>query len=454
MANVTGLIGSVVSAPTGLWAIILNWIEGAITNYGWVIIVFTLLVKVCLSPLDLLVKFSNKKATLVQQKVAPQVARINKKYADDKNTAQLQTNALYKKEGYNALTSCLVMIVNLVITMVVFFTLYGSLRTMSAYRAINQYEALQTSYLSTISSETKAKVIEEINEQTIIYTQTGEDEGGNPIITGSENLTYENNFKTMFEGSEEDPENVGIFANYFAIGGTLTEEQETFLKTYFVSYNEETQTYTSFEDLLTQATEDSSGVAVEAVNKTWEQVKEPWLWVANIWVADNYKSPLPTYSDLEKLASNSKVSEYKNYVSSIDQDLYSVVTGAVHSKVDRWNGYFILAVLAGVTAFLSQYITELMSKPRNKKVNELVEQSNPTGGMMKFMKILMPALMIIFVLTSSAAFGIYIVASQIISIGISALTSLIVDACYKKKQQEVYEVLEKEALKSMRKHKR
>jgi len=70
------------------------------------------------------------------------------------------------------------------------------------------------------------------------------------------------------------------------------------------------------------------------------------------------------------------------------------------------------------------------------------------------MKILLPAMMVIFVLTSSAAFGLYIVASSIISIGISALTTVIVDACYKKKQAEVDEFLYKQVEKSVRKSKR
>jgi len=59
--------------------------------------------------------------------------------------------------------------------------------------------------------------------------------------------------------------------------------------------------------------------------------------------------------------------------------------------------------------------------------------------------------MVIFVMTSSSAFGLYIVSSAIISIGISALTSLIVNAVYKKKEEEIVAGLEREAIRSMRK---
>ena len=320
---------------------------------------------------------------------------------------------------------------------------------MSAYRAINQYEAIQTSYMSTLSTQTQNKVVERLNGLDVVYVKGADDQITSEAVSG-----YETSFKLIFEGDGANPESVGIFDNYFAINGELTEEQQNYLNNHFIEYNAESGESTSFLDMLSTLTTESSEAATIEANKTWNEVKENWLWVDNIWVADNYKSPLPTYSDLKKLASDSKNSEYVSYVNNIDQDLYSVITTSVHNQDDRWNGYFILAVLAGVTAFLSQYITELMSKSKNKEVNKLVEQSNPTGGAMKFMKILLPVLMIIFVLTSSAAFSIYIVASQIISIGISALTSVIVNACYKKKQQEVYEALEKEALRSMRKHKK
>ena len=66
------------------------------------------------------------------------------------------------------------------------------------------------------------------------------------------------------------------------------------------------------------------------------------------------------------------------------------------------------------------------------------------------MKILLPAMMAIFVLTSSASFGIYILTSSIASTLLSIIISLIVDKLTEKKQREVTEYLEKEAIKAER----
>lgn len=463
MVNVINLLASPVSAPSGLWVTILNWIEGAVINYGWVIILFTLLIKVCMTPLDFLMKFSTKKQTLVQQKLAPEIARINNKYKDDKNQAQLQTQALYKREGFNVFGSCVVMILNLAITMTVFLTLFNSLRTMSAYKAINQYDALQTAFIQTYNTNIdsakntfKSKFGSGTDQIGVLYA---EDEDGNltEVQLSSVNLDNVVNYFYFISVNNESFIFVPLADNatpeQIEENNTQNEqiktETEKVIKYY--TQNDKSQTV---EALLVECGLPVNNLAVDAVSEKWGDVKENWLWIENIWVADSYKSPLPTYDDLKEMAKSSKTKAYTKYVSSINKDLYVQVTSSVHEKVDRWNGYFILAILAGVTSFLSQYIGELMNKSKNKNVNQLVESANANGGTAKFMKILLPAMMVLFVVTSSSAFGIYLVASSVISMGISAAVGAIVNACYKKKQEEVMLYLEKEANKAVRRSKR
>ncbi len=457
MANVvTFLSSAAIKAPTGLWAIILNWIEKGVVNYGWVIILFTLLIKVCMSPLDFLVRFTSKKQTLVQQKLAPQIARINKKYSSDPAQAKAQTNMLYKREGAGTVVSCLVMIVNLVLTLVVFFSLFSTLRQMSAYKAINQYVELENAYTSEYvlhigeaKADFKTRFDETANTYHNLYEKVENEDGTVTLKLKYKDVSYQN-FVTLFEETSGDG-TLGLLDNFYIIGGGMTEEQSAFSLLFFGNDDQENSEHVQVVSVLTESGKKATEPAALKASEVWKNVKDSWLWVGNIWVADNYKSPVPTYSDLVSLANSSKIKEYKTFVSGIDKDLYGAVTSAVHAQNNRWNGYFILAVLAGVLSFLSQWISELMNRPSGKQVNQYLNESNPQGGMMKFMKILLPALMIIFVLTSSAAFGIYIVVSSLISIGLSALIGVIVNACFKKKQEEVYAELEKEAMKSLKK---
>lgn len=141
-----------VSEPSSVWATLIEWVHSWVGGgYGWTILVLIILLKLVMSPLDYLIKHSNKKSTLVQQKIAPEMAKLRKKYGDNQQMIQTQTQALYKREGYNVFGSCIIMLVNLVLTMVIFFTLFSSLRTLSSYQAIEQYDSLHSTYVSSVT---------------------------------------------------------------------------------------------------------------------------------------------------------------------------------------------------------------------------------------------------------------------------------------------------------------
>ena len=140
--NILSILGAAVEAPGDLWVTLINWVRGAVGNLGWTLILVTVLVKLVTTPLDFFVKLNTKKQTLVQQKCAPQVAKLQKKFGHDRQTLQVQTNSLYKREGLNMGAGCIVMLVNLILTMTIFFTFFSSLRKFSAYEAINQYEQI------------------------------------------------------------------------------------------------------------------------------------------------------------------------------------------------------------------------------------------------------------------------------------------------------------------------
>ncbi len=99
---------------------ILSGINSVVNNYGWSIVVFTLLIKVVLFPLDFKSRKSMRKMSVVQ----PEIAKLQKKYANDKEKLNQKTAELYRKEKINPLAGC----VPLLISMPVLFAMFAAMR--------------------------------------------------------------------------------------------------------------------------------------------------------------------------------------------------------------------------------------------------------------------------------------------------------------------------------------
>ena len=405
-----------VNAPKGLWEILLRWINGSIGNLGWTLLLLTILVKLVTTPLDFMVKYTTKKQTLVQQKCAPQIAKLRKKYGNNEQAIRTQTTALYKREGLKMGTGCLMMVINMVLTCVIFFTFYSSLRKVSAYEAIHQYEEIYANY------------------ENAYYQGMADFKSDDEFVSAE----YSKNWVKNAEDLSAELVNLEKINE-----ADRTQEQKdriTEIKTELLDI--ETFT-TNNEDLFTFAT----NKAGDAANKTWKDIKESWLWVNNIWVADATTRPFPTYESLVK-ASKDAGKYYSEYVANnIDKDEYTTIaTHITSSSGVKYNGYYILAVLAGVITLAQQIIADLHTKLKNKKANKLAKAANKQNQMsIKMMKIIMPIIMVAFVLTSTASFGIYILASNVASIAFGEIIALIVNKMTQKKRLEVEEELEKEA---------
>lgn len=386
--NLLSVLSSV-SAPKSLWVTLINWIQSSVGNFGWTIILVTVLIKLVTSPLDFWVKFNTKKQTLIQQKCAPQVAKLQKKFGSDRQTLQRQSQALYKREGLDMRSGCIVMLINTILTFTIFITFYNDLRKVSAYEAIHQYEQIEA--------------------------------------------TYTENYKEAFL-DKSDP--TYSFENWADV-----EEKYAELKK-MPAGDEKNTLESNLKSYETYATKIGSEKAVEY----WKENKSDssWLWVQNIWVADSTSKAFPFYDSLKSIA---KDTGYTDDVEKINKDNYNKIATLISDNAPRENnGYYILPILAGVITFLSQYISELHTRLKNKKANKLAKEANSsTASTMKVMKIVMPIVMVIFTLTASASFGLYILASNIATMLLGELTTVIIDALTKKKRLEVEAELEKEA---------
>ncbi len=84
----------------------LNWIYSWVGNYGWSVVVFTLIIRLILMPLDA----KSRKSMRDMNRIQPQLQALQKKYANDSEKLQKKTAELYKKENVSMSAGCLPML--------------------------------------------------------------------------------------------------------------------------------------------------------------------------------------------------------------------------------------------------------------------------------------------------------------------------------------------------------
>lgn len=96
---------------------IFNFIRSFVQSYGLSIILFTILFKAILLPLNI----AQTKSTVKMQMVQPKLKEIQKKYKSDPKKLQEAQMALYKSEGVNPLAGCLPLLIQLPILWAVYY---------------------------------------------------------------------------------------------------------------------------------------------------------------------------------------------------------------------------------------------------------------------------------------------------------------------------------------------
>jgi YidC/Oxa1 family membrane protein insertase len=102
---------------------VLDWMHGLGIAYGWVLILFGVLMRVVLWPL-------NAKAMRSQMKnaaVAPLMQQIREKYKDDPEKQQQEMIRLYREHGVNPLSGCLPMLLPWPVLITLFFVFQNTI---------------------------------------------------------------------------------------------------------------------------------------------------------------------------------------------------------------------------------------------------------------------------------------------------------------------------------------
>ena len=301
------LLSSVTSQwPSGFWPSLIKIFE--VGSYAWTIILFTVVLKLVLSPMDFLQRLFTNRQARAQAKLQPQLEKIKKQYGQNQTLLYQKQNELMAKSGVNMKASCITMLVYMVLTLTIFITLFNSMRGIAGFKIQNQFNDLRETYSVTYDGGYLKDYLNMNDEQVAeLYAKTG-DERKEYL------LTYEQAKVTT----------------------DLTLEQ----------------IHAKGEEIKAQAQEN--------VAERYSEIKDSWLWIKNIWIADKATAPeIQNYSAYVSSTGDKTVFE----------EDYNNVMGKLQSVDKSVNGYYILSIMVVAVTFLSQWLNKKLSSPKDKSGN-------------------------------------------------------------------------------------
>ncbi|MBD5585663.1 MAG: YidC/Oxa1 family membrane protein insertase [Clostridia bacterium] len=340
---------------------VIGWIFDLFSNfYGAValgVIVFTIALKTLVLPLDIYSRVKTKKQSLLMERMRPQMEKLQKQYANDKNMYQQKVMELQKANGYNPLGACLPMIVSLVIFMIIL----TSFNNYSNYAVLRDYSEMAKAYNDSVA----VYVMENEEDTDISHFLIKSDEG--------------EGYKVYFDK----------FAEYRA-------NDEGFNKEEFLA-----------KDSHDQWEVVSSFIEVNARKSSaeWYRSNSDGIhfgWIGNLWYPDSMlNKEVPAYDKFSSATTRANV--------TVSQVEYDKVTYDLSVEKDTYNGYFVLIVLSIGLMFLQQFI---MMKSQ-KAANELSSVDGSAAKTNKWMMIIMPIIFGLFSFMYSAAFSVYMITNTL-----------------------------------------
>lgn len=392
----------------------LNWIgeiikflvEGiGITAVG--VIIFTLILKMIVMPLDVFSKVKTKKQSLIMKRMRPQMEKLQKQYANDKAMYNQKVMELYKKNGYSMLGICLPTVVSLVVFMVVF----SQFSTYSQYANLELYRGMVTAY----------------NEVAQEYVYDEENNAEGFLIAAKDS-----------DGEEVYRVDFGKFEEYYTANRAQNDPTYEVLT---ADVETENDMFIIIKDYMAEFARDASA-------QYYEENNQGFLWVGNIWYPDSMlNKEVPTFDKF--VSSLSRASDLSNY-----EESYNEVTAHLDKQKDTYNGYFVLIVLAIGMMFLSQFFMMRMQKD----MNELGTVDGSGQRTNKWMLILMPIIYGVFSFFYSAAFSLYMITNTLYSFVTTLIVNKALDVKFRKleERQELDKYLRKpsKAEKQVKRNKR
>ena len=428
------------SVPVSLYGqtfdIDLNWIGNLIrlliTGVGSVgigIILFSLILKVIVLPFDIYQRISMRKQNIKMKENQERMEKLQKQYANNKEMYNQKVMEMYKESGISLFSSCLPMI----LSMVIFIVAINAFNAYAQYSNVQNYNIMVKAYNDAIVSY--APDLDEITQDNSGITVT--DDNSVVIVKDTD--------KPIFY-------TVAYQADYSADNYAYVKNAE---KSYQIDKavalaNDEVKAFVDAKiaegvaenDALASYYYDKAQSAVVAVYETTVYENTSFLWIKNIWATDaSYKHPVLDYASFqgeisrEEFNVNGEEVDFGDLKTTVyDSDSYNHITAKLAKQKEQANGYYILIVLSIGTILLQQWI----SMRANKEQQKYGSVDGQGASQQKMMLVMMTVMFAIFSFMYSSAFSIYMIMSNILSLFSTLVINKLVDMRAEKAEEKAF----------------
>lgn len=383
------LFGNTYDISLNWIGVLIRWLITGVGSVGVGIILFSVILKVIVLPFDVFQRISMRKQNLKMKENQARMEKLQKQYANDKDKYNQKVMEMYKESGISLFSSCLPMILSLII----FIVAINAFNAYSQYANVENYNLMVNAY--------NAKI------ETLCTDLGGEyDETNNVYRFNADELYAKEEIKSFVDN---------------ALAADETKTKETAIKEYFKN-------------------EGQKAVLSAYENKVIKNTS--FLWIKNIWATDaSYKHPVLKFSEFKaeverqnfqvgnKTTNFTGVAEYTNVY---EEDAYNVITGKLTAQKSQANGYYILILLSIGTILLQQWISMAGQKEQQKYSSV----DGMGASQQKMTMIIMTAMFAIFAFMYSSAFSIYMIMSNVLSLISTLIINKLVDISERKKEEK------------------
>jgi YidC/Oxa1 family membrane protein insertase len=387
-------------------SISLGWLEkfidiliGAVGITGLGIILYCLILKIVVLPLDVWQKASTRKQGLKMESMREQLEKLKVQYANNPELYNKKIQEVYKENNYNMFSSCLPMIAMMVVLIVAF----QSLTTYSQYKNLQIYTGMSESY--------NAAILKYYNEDTAIEEE----------YTDTSGVVYVKRYNTEDE----------YFINYITSGAndsSYTIDVEKMMKVF--------PELTSDEECLAYMQNLGREAAAASFKSGQNNEGFSFVLTKNIYYADvAWAHPLQDYKSFCNSITKNIVTENGTKVKIgefIDESTYEEITANLSEMKSQPNGFFMLVVLTILANLGSQFVAMRSQKAQR----ELQSADQSSQSMQKMMMFLMPVIFCVFAFIYSGAFSLYLITSSLFSLLSTLVVNKVIDERFKKKAEK------------------